>query len=266
MAFDIDTYTEIAGKLDVSDIDFDAFRTQPLDEDSLRCLRYMHDVEFHTICYLRDLLVTRAHDDVDLTTFLTFWSFEEYWHGEAIAKVLAVHDEIAGSARITENRAKLGFRERVRPLGSMLGSALFKDFPALHMTWGAVNEWSTQAGYAQLIAKADHPVLTTLLKRIMKQEGRHIDFYATEAKKRLEGRKMAQKVVRAALANIWHPVGAGVMPKKEVNFLISHLFGDEKGMSAAERIDRQIDRLPGLDGLKLVVGSVQRVNGPHAAY
>ena len=26
-------------------------------------IEYMHDVELHTICYLRDLLVTPAHND-----------------------------------------------------------------------------------------------------------------------------------------------------------------------------------------------------------
>lgn len=40
----------------------------------------MHDVEHHTICYLRDVLVTDAHRDVEITTFLTFWVYEEHWH------------------------------------------------------------------------------------------------------------------------------------------------------------------------------------------
>jgi len=40
-----------------------------------------------------------------------------------------------------------------------------------HMTWGAVNEWTTQAAYA-VSKPLDHPTLATLLLRIMKQEGR----------------------------------------------------------------------------------------------
>jgi len=31
----------------------------------------MHDVESHTVCYLRDILVTRAHRDPEITSFLT---------------------------------------------------------------------------------------------------------------------------------------------------------------------------------------------------
>ena len=92
MKFDIDAYKSRTARLDDSDIDYETFREQPLDQATLRTLRYMHDVEHHTVCYLRDLLVTPAHNDPDMTTFLTFWAFEEYWHGEALAKVLAAHD------------------------------------------------------------------------------------------------------------------------------------------------------------------------------
>ena len=42
----------------MDDIDFDTFRAQPLGPDALRCLRYMHDVESHTVCYLREVLAT----------------------------------------------------------------------------------------------------------------------------------------------------------------------------------------------------------------
>ena len=58
----------------------------------------MHDVENHTVCYLRDVLVTRAHRDPEVTSFLTLWNYEEFWHGEAIAAILAAHDEPSGRA------------------------------------------------------------------------------------------------------------------------------------------------------------------------
>ena len=93
MSFDLHTYRNLSAKLDIDDIDFSSFRDHPLSPDALRCLRYMHDVENHTVCYLRDILVTRAHKDPDVTSFLTMWNFEEYWHGEAIAKVLDAHHE-----------------------------------------------------------------------------------------------------------------------------------------------------------------------------
>ena len=77
MRMDIDNYTKRAGRVELDGIDFDDFRSQPLDSATLRCLRYMHDVEHHTVCYLRDLLVTSAHRDPEVTSFLTMWCFEE---------------------------------------------------------------------------------------------------------------------------------------------------------------------------------------------
>ncbi|MHB8438203.1 MAG: ferritin family protein [Acidimicrobiales bacterium] len=257
MATDTVGLIERSGRLDVSDIDFDAFRSRPLDADTLRCLRYMHDIEGHTTCYLRDVLVTRAHKDPELTAFLACWVYEEHWHGDAIAQVLVAHGEPAGHERLEALRRRLPRHEELRPFLFSLASAMTAHLPAVHMAWGAVNEWSTQAGYGRLAAKAEHPVLGELLRRIMRQEGRHIDFYTSEARRRLAAHPRAQRLARLALRRFWSPVGAGVMPEPEVSFLVRHLFGDDAGFGAAKRIDRQVDRLPGLAGLHLVEHAVQ---------
>jgi len=91
----------------------------------------------------------------------------------------------------------------------------------------------------------------------MRQEGRHIDFYAHEAAKRLENHAAARGATRMALQQFWAPVGAGVMSPAEVRFLARYLFSDEAGEVALARIDRQIDRLPGLAGLHLASRSVR---------
>ncbi|MBI5088951.1 MAG: ferritin-like domain-containing protein [Actinobacteria bacterium] len=254
MRFSIDEYQQIVQPVAVADLDLEhAFSDRPLTPEVLRCLRYMHDIELHTVCYLRDLLVTSAHRDPEITTFLTMWSYEELWHGEAIATVLRAHGEIAGRPRVQTLRRGRRVAEAVSPVKHMLGSAIAGPaMTAVHMTWGAVNEWTTQAGYARLSAKADHPVLTELLRRTMKQEGRHIDFYASRATRRLESDRRAQRLTRFALRRMWAPVGSDVMPPAEVEHLVGLLFGDADGRAMAERIDRRIDRLPGLAGLHLV--------------
>jgi hypothetical protein len=255
--FDLDDLKKNTARLDVSDIDFDAFREAPLSVGALRCLRYMHDVEYHTVCYMRDLLVTKAHQDHEIASFLTFWCFEEYWHGEALGRVLTAHEEGADAQRLDPLRARIRRREAVKPWLHSLGSMIAgREWMAVHMTWGAVNEWTTQAGYARLAATERHPVLTDLLKRIMRQEGRHIDFYSTHARSALEANGRAQRLVRFALKRAWSPVGAGVMPDEEVTHLTRYLFEGPDGMAAAARIDRQVDRLPGLEGLNLLRRSI----------
>jgi len=249
----IDSYKTRAGRLDLDGIDFDDFRVEPLAPDALRTLRYMHDVEHHTVCYLRDLLLTPAHQDPEITSFLSCWVFEEMWHGEAIGQVLEAHGEEAGVPLIAALRHTRRRHEAMTTLSTM-GLAAFsgKAFVALHMTWGAINEWTTQAGYARLAEKADHPTLRELLRRIMKQEGGHIDFYASEASRRLDESPKARRLTRAALKRLWRPVGSGVMPKDEVGFLMRYLFDSDKGREMLERIDRRVDRLPGQSNLHLL--------------
>jgi len=256
----IDSYKSRAGRLDLGGIDFDDFRDEPLAADALRSLRYMHDVEHHTVCYLRDLLLTPAHQDPEITSFLSCWVFEEMWHGEAIGRVLEAHDMQAGAPRIAALRHGRRRRQALTTL-STIASAAFagQAFIALHMTWGAVNEWTTQAGYARLAETAGHPTLRELLRRIMKQEGSHIDFYASEASRRLGNSARAQHVTRFALSRWWRPVGSGVMPRREVGFLVRYLFDGEKGGQMLERIDRRVDRLPGQDNLHLLTRAVSRL-------
>jgi hypothetical protein len=236
-------------RLDLDGIDFDAFVDEPLDAGTLRCLRYMHDVEHHTVCYLRDVLVTDSHRDVEITDFLALWVYQELHHGRSIGRVLEAHGEPANRTRVGATRRSLPFRDRLLPISMVLGNAVTRHLPAIHMTWGAVNEWTTQAAYGRLVERSGHPVLRDLLRRIMRQEGAHIAFYADQARDRLEGSRAAQRLTRLTIRRLWSPVGAGLMPRAEVRHVAHHLFGDQAGQEVAARIDRRLQGLPGLDGL-----------------
>ena len=101
------------------------------------------------MCYLRDVLVTKAHRDPDVTAFLACWSYEEHWHGDAIAKVLGAHGELAGSARLAKCAGACRSATPCARIMFSIGSTI-TNLTAVHMAWGAVNEWTTQAGYARL--------------------------------------------------------------------------------------------------------------------
>jgi hypothetical protein len=217
MAFDIGAYSRTAAPVADEDIDYGAFAECPLSPGALRCLRYMCDIESHTVCYLRDLLVTPSHADPDVTTFLTMWTYEEYWHGEVLAKVLDAHGIPTGNSHIRRLRAGLGWRDRMAPIWQALAANLVgADFVAVHMTWGAINEWSTHAGYARLAAREDHPVLSELLSRIMRQETRHVAFYVSQARDRLAASRRAHRLTRLALRRFWEPVARrGHAPRRD---------------------------------------------------
>ena len=113
----------------------------------------MCDVEYHTVCYLRDMLVTPSHTDSDVSTFMTMWNREEYWHGEALAAVLGVHGITVEFDQVKASRMKVGWKDRLDPIKqSLLGNIVGKDFIAVHMSWGAANERSAAAGYKRLVA------------------------------------------------------------------------------------------------------------------
>jgi hypothetical protein len=226
----------------------------------------MMDIESHTVIFLRDLLATRAAFDPDVTAFLSCWVYEELWHGEAFSRFLGEAGYQLGpdgervwgdapyptrGARNTWIRRKLGAKGYVSHLATLAAASLVKDFVALHMTWGAVNELSTLSGYHRLIATTRHPILVDLLNRIIKDERRHFAFYRSQARMRLERSRQARKVVRWALQHLWAPVGTGVRPQAETDFVIGHLFGGDDGLAAARDLDATVGELPGLGGIRI---------------
>lgn len=253
MSFDILNYSVTARRVVDEDVDYSAFERTPLPEACLRALQYMSDIESHTICYLRDLLVTPSHQDPEITTFLTMWAYEEFWHGEVLDKVLAAHGRAVGPDRIRRIRLAQGRGDRLAPIYQALAANVIgDDFIAVHMTFGVINEWSTYAGYGRLLAQTDHPELTKVVGRIQRQETRHVAFYASQARERLARSRAARLLTRLILRVAWTPVGSGIMPAAETAFLLHYLLGGAEGARVVRQLDDKIDRLPGLAGLHLV--------------
>src|SRR5436305_7506777 len=272
--FDLDRYLRASKKLDLSQLDWDEIPLHPLSDGDVMSMHYMMDIETHTVIYLRDLLGTRAANDPQITAFLACWVYEELWHGEAFSDFLRAYGiEVPAEPRLPDGRTPLptrpGRTERIREelgvghklaiLPSMVGSALMRDFVALHMTWGAINELTTLTSYHELIRRCDHPVLHQLLQRVIQDERRHFAFYRAQAKARLTGNPRAGRVVRWALKAFWTPVGAGVKTDEEVDALILYLFGDAPaGREAIREIDASTAPPPGLEGLTLVEDVLDR--------
>ena len=86
--FDLDAYVARSGALDLSTIDWDEVPHHSLSAAAVRTLRYMQDIEGHTIIYLRSLLATRAIEDPGVSTFLACWLYEETFHAIALGRFL----------------------------------------------------------------------------------------------------------------------------------------------------------------------------------
>ena len=253
MSFSIERYKEESRKLDTSGVAWDEVREHRLSKGDLFCLHYMMDIENHVPLYLSHLLVTRACMDPVLTAFLACWNYEELWHGENLGRLLNEYGiDFDTQQRIARIRGNLGLQNSLSILTTMAGSWLFKDFTAVYLTIGAINELSTTTGYGALSRKSGHPVLKDLLARITKDERRHFAFYYNSAKDWLEDNLRGQKLDRFMLERYWVPVGKGVKTQEEVDALALYLFDDEQGEEELLGIDEKIGKLPGLAGVKLM--------------
>ena len=115
--FDIEDYKRRADRLRVGRPRLRAVRRRSARRrDAAGASSTCTTSSYHTICYLRDLLVTPAHNDPDVTAFLSCWAYEELWHGEALGEVLAAHGEPRAPSGRRRCAAGSGSRDRIRPL------------------------------------------------------------------------------------------------------------------------------------------------------
>jgi len=136
------------------EIDWDAVPRHPVAPEIIRTLRYMQDIESHTIVYTRSLLATRAIADPE-------------WRPSSRAgctKRPSTGSRSRASCRPPGSlwASGSGRAQRVVPqwlearLTAMLSRA-WPDFCAVHMIWGAINELSALTAYRRLAALANHP-------------------------------------------------------------------------------------------------------------
>ncbi len=245
----------IAGSRPISldGIDWDAIRDFPISDDTLRILAYMQDVESHTVVFPRTIFSQRAVDDEIIGPFLICWLYEEGMHGRALAKFL----DSAGHPVPARTGGRRTLMDHVDRTMTTVMAAVWKDFLALHMAWGALHECTTIHAYRRLMQSNDHPVLNELLKRIVFDEARHFSFYMWQAESRLAG-PGTQRIVRAIMDRLYIPVGATHQPDDLARWVSGYLFDGDEGRAAARRVDHTISKLPGFGDATLLGNWLQR--------
>jgi rubrerythrin len=249
--FNIDRFMEGSGKVDLSDIDWSEVPKHRLTPEALRTLRYFLNTENSTFFYVKTLMLTKAaFVEPELAPFICVWNYEEEFHGRAFRKFLEAYGETVDQDYRSDLYLSRGTGEKIDEIGQRILSMMFPDaWPAVHMVWGVVQEWTTYMAYQALLDRINHPILNQICHRIMKQELRHYAFYKEQARRRLQTRT-AQKVVTYALKIGWTPVGDGMSPKSEVFHAIRFLFDGMEGVDPGS-IDRKMRELPGLEWFDL---------------
>jgi len=280
--FDLDRFIRTSDRVDLSEVEWNRASDPPLTDAEVRALRYMMDIETNTVIFLRDVLVTVTAFDPDVTAFLSCWNFEELWHGEAFSRLLGEagipvrpdRERVAHDSRYPSRhsrnewiRRRIGAKGYLSHMGTLLGSAIAsEDFVAIHMAWGAVNELTTLTAYHRMIAKTQNVALVQVLRAIIKQERRHFAFYRAQARARLADSQRARRLVRFTMDRFWAPVGTGIRPQEETDFVVAYLFNDPDGAVALKEMDGIVADLPGLEGTQYLTEaagrSVERLGNP----
>jgi len=247
---------EFIGKIDWSEVG-----KYPLDKKFVPVLLYMRDVETLTDVYYDELRRTPTGRDPIIRKFMERWSVEEQTHGELINRFLneagietdpkwqkQVISSVSTSYTVTNYL--------ITTLTNLIG----KRFTATHMAFGAIHEMSTTQGYRRLVELADHPILSEILRGIIREESAHTTFYRSVARIELEKSEISRKLSRFIIKHFWTPVGSGAKSAEESNYTIATLFGGEGGMKWIDRnVSEKIQTLPGFDGLTKVTDKISEI-------
>jgi rubrerythrin len=228
--FDLERYLKVAGATRPEAFDW-SVAGPPLEGEALFCLGYMMDIESHTI-------------DASITSFLSCWAYEEFFHSKVLRRLLEAHGVTVQDEHFAQLRRRKASDHLQMGIARVL-ARITRHFCAVHMTWGAINEWSTLIGYRALIARSENPLVARVLKRIIKDERRHYAFYFNQARNRLRPRA-AQILTSLIVRKFWSPVGSPVRGDAAAARVCSYLFSDAEGARQIGLLDSAIARLPGL--------------------
>jgi hypothetical protein len=134
----------------------------------------------------------------------------------------------------------------LKEMGASFICRLSRHFHGAYLTYGAISELSTLEGYGVLASRTQNPILAEILRRLAKDERRHFSFYYNKAKLQLQARS-AQKLTTFIIKKFWLPVGGGVKPDAEVDWILNYILRGPNGEAVARRIDETIAKLPGME-------------------
>lgn len=234
-------------------IRWDEVRKYPLDPAFVPVLRYMRDIEVGTNLYFAEMRRTPTYNEKPLREFMERWVSEEPLHGELLERFLGEAGHPSGDGWYEDMKAGLPASYHLMENVEVAVAKLFgRRFAGVHMTFGAVNELSTLNGYQRMWVTARHPVLEYILRGVAREEAMHYFFYWSVARLKLERSAFDRGLNRFMMSNFWKPVGAGLRGTELSNMVIRTLFADDGAEHFDRNVNRRMEDLPGLAGLKVV--------------
>lgn len=195
----------------------------------------------------------------DLGVFLPQWGAEEAEHARALHALLQ-HQQYERPERMvitdaSRSRRRTMARLPLHTIGRARGVAL------LFCTMGAAAEYVATMLYSDLAKRCDDPAVADLLRAIARQEARHLAFFLAGA--RACGERMSRahgRASRMALRALWEPIGMPTLGEDLWLALFGEWLHDQRLRARLEKMDRVVDSVPHLDGLRLMGTFLARVS------
>jgi hypothetical protein len=248
-------------------IPWDKVKESQFDDKLIPVVFYMRDVETLTDMYHRELLRTPTGKDPHISKFMERWGLEEITHGEVLNRFLnEVGIETPGDWQEQVRRNVSAAYSSKAYLLSTLTNLIGKKFTAAHMTFGAIHEMEAAQGYRRLLKLADHPVLTHILKGVIREESAHNQFYWSVARLELKKNEFARRLARFVVERFWAPVGQGSLARERTEYVISALFGDDESIDVIDtKVTKRVRQLPGFDGITKITDTISGMAGASSA-
>ncbi len=245
----------------IDEIPWEEVKNHQFDERFVPVLIYMRDIEILTDMYHQELLQTPTGKDPVISKFMERWGLEEITHGELINRFLnEAGFETPDKWKEEVTKSVSNFYHFYTRIFTTLTNCVGKSFTATHMAYGTINEMCAAQAYRRLIELADHPVLTHILKGIIREESVHTQFYHSVARLELEKSDFSKQIARFIVKTFWRPVGSGARPEDLNHYTIATLFGDETGIKWIDRlVTQKMQTLPGLDGITKVTDQIAAI-------
>ena len=198
----------------IRDIPWGKVTDHAFDHKFVPVLLYMRDVETLTDMYYREMMRTPTGRDPVISKFMERWGVEEVTHGEVLNRFLNElgYDTDPAWQSLVRRNVTTSYNVKTYFI-TLLTNLIGSKFTATHMTFGAVHEMTTAQSYRRLMELADHPVLTSILRGIIREESAHTQFYWSGARLELRNNEFAQKLARYVIEHFYYPVGQGSKPK-----------------------------------------------------
>ena len=233
-------------RLDWHPSELEGAAVEPELRDMITAAAFVEGHSFEEGRKARLLGLTR---DPQTRQFLEIWLAEESEHGRALG-FLARSNGLDPDCFALEGP---GPARRMIATAGLLASRGSPLAASAAFGIGAAAEYMTRAMYRVLAERSGESAIRKLFGDLAVQEGRHLGFFLGAAKAtHADVAEIHLRATRTILRRIWHPVGVDRLGLDRWLSVFGPLFSDPMFADHMSRMDGTLDRIPVMQGLKLM--------------